>query len=475
MYVIGRTSDKVHEYNLASPFDISTTAYVQNFSVKAQENAANGIVFNPGGTQFFIIGRIGDDVTEYALTNPFDISTAAYVQEFSVSAEEPDPTGLAFNSTGTKLYVIGTNTDKIQEYLLSSAYDIGTASFSQNFDVKPKEGNPSGLFFSADNTQLFVIGKSGDDVNEYSIEPDVTDPDEDGDSVPASVDCNDNDANVTIEGASCDDGDVATENDSVTADCTCSGTLIDPDADGDGVPASQDCNDNDANLTKEGANCNDGNAATENDIVMADCTCSGTNSDPDADGDNVPASEDCNDNDANLTTEGATCDDGDATTENDIVTNACTCAGTPIGGGTGLTLWTDNADYLSYDKKILIGTTTKLPSGFGLYVQDGILAEKVKVALENTDDWADYVFKETYQLKPVSEVEAFVKEHHHLPNVPAASDLHKNGIDLAKMDATLLQQIEELWLHVIEIKKESKELKKENEKLKKKVEELEKQ
>ena len=50
----------------------------------------------------------------------------------------------------------------------------------------------------------------------------------------------------------------------------------DPDNDGDGVPASQDCNDNDANVSTISAICNDGNANTENDIVQANCTCTGT-------------------------------------------------------------------------------------------------------------------------------------------------------------------------------------------------------
>ena len=50
----------------------------------------------------------------------------------------------------------------------------------------------------------------------------------------------------------------------------------DPDNDGDGVPQSQDCNDNDPNLTIVGASCNDGNANTTNDVVQSNCTCMGT-------------------------------------------------------------------------------------------------------------------------------------------------------------------------------------------------------
>ncbi len=174
--------------------------------------------------------------------------------------------------------------------------------------------------------------------------------DADGDGVCADVDCDDNDASLpTTPGTACDDGDPFTENDEIQADgCTCAGTPIDPcannggDADGDGVCADVDCDDNDASLpTTPGTACDDGDPLTENDEIQADgCTCAGTPIDPcannggDADGDGVCADVDCDDNDASLpTTPGTACDDGDPLTENDeIQADGCTCAGTPVGG-----------------------------------------------------------------------------------------------------------------------------------------------
>ena len=103
--------------------------------------------------------------------------------------------------------------------------------------------------------------------------------------------------------------------------------------------------------------------------------------------------------------------------------------------------------------------TQGFPSGYSLYVANGILTEKVKVAVKNTSDWADYVFAPTFKLKDLSEVEAFIKTNKHLPDVPSASEVVENGIDMAKMDALLLQKIEELTLYVIEIKKENAALK----------------
>lgn len=120
---------------------------------------------------------------------------------------------------------------------------------------------------------------------------------------------------------------------------------------------------------------------------------------------------------------------------------------------------------LTVNGKTLIGdpaVVTSMPSGYQLYVQDGILTEKLKVA-DHTDgtNWSDYVFDSTYHRNSLSYVEDFVKQNKHLPNVPSAQDVAKDGIDVAQMDAALLRQIEELWLHMIDLQKENEALKKE--------------
>ena len=114
------------------------------------------------------------------------------------------------------------------------------------------------------------------------------------------------------------------------------------------------------------------------------------------------------------------------------------------------------------DGKVLIGDPVVInttPGTYKLYVQDGILTEKVKVALESTTDWSDFVFASDYKLLSLDSVELYINENCHLPGVPSADDVVKEGIDVAKMDALLLQKIEELTLYVIELKKEIEVLK----------------
>ena len=105
---------------------------------------------------------------------------------------------------------------------------------------------------------------------------------------------------------------------------------------------------------------------------------------------------------------------------------------------------------------------------YRLIVQDGILTERLKVALRNSTDWADYVFDKSYKLMPLEKVEAYVKANKHLPNVPSAEEMAATGIDMQKTSTKFMEKIEELTLYMIEMNKEIKALKAENERLKKK-------
>jgi len=123
---------------------------------------------------------------------------------------------------------------------------------------------------------------------------------------------------------------------------------------------------------------------------------------------------------------------------------------------------------LKSNGKLIVGNPGLVtPGDYNLYVENGILTERVRVASkDNPVEWADYVFEQDYDLNSTKEVETFIKANKHLPNVPSAKEVGEKGVDIVEMDATLLRQIEELWLHVIELKKE-------NDTLKEKVEVLE--
>lgn len=124
------------------------------------------------------------------------------------------------------------------------------------------------------------------------------------------------------------------------------------------------------------------------------------------------------------------------------------------------------------DGRVVIGDVEAV-GNYKLYVKDGIMTECVNVAPSGTPKWADYVFEKDYELNSIEKVATFVEENKHLPNVPSAKEVGKKGLNLAEMDATLLRQIEELWLHTIEMNEENKTLKDENETIKEQLIETE--
>jgi hypothetical protein len=117
--------------------------------------------------------------------------------------------------------------------------------------------------------------------------------------------------------------------------------------------------------------------------------------------------------------------------------------------------------------KITIGNPGNMNGNYKLYVETGIITEKLKIATVN--NWADYVFDKKYKLLSLNEVDKFIQINKHLPNVPSAEEVAKEGIDMAKMDAKLLEKIEELTLYVIQLNKKIEQLEKDNKATKKKI------
>ena len=169
MYISGETGKAVNEYNLSTAWDISTASFVQSFSLAAQETSPTGIFFKPDGSKMYFVGWNGDAAYEYDLSTAWDVSTASFLQSFSVATQATAPYGIFFKPDGVKMYVIGPTLDAAHEYDLSTAWDISTASFLQSFSLAAQETSPTGIFFKPDGLKMYVTGSNGDDVNEYNL------------------------------------------------------------------------------------------------------------------------------------------------------------------------------------------------------------------------------------------------------------------------------------------------------------------
>ena len=104
-----------------------------------------------------------------------------------------------------------------------------------------------------------------------------------------------------------------------------------------------------------------------------------------------------------------------------------------------------------------------------MYFIEGILTEKVKVAIKNSDDWFDNVFNSSYNLMSIYDLKSYINANHHLPEIPTTQEVMKDGVDLGKMNALLLKKIEELTKYMIDMQSQLDETKKELEETKKAV------
>lgn len=166
---------------LASPipgavWDVSTASYDNlNFSVVTQDGAPQDFFFNSTGTKMYMVGSTSDVVYRYSLSQPWNISTATWDgvnSNFSVTTQDTTPNAVFFNGTGTKMYVIGAANDRVYSYTLSTAWNTSTATWdgaNSNFSIATQDGTPRGLFFNTNGTRMFMVGAGTDRVFQYTL------------------------------------------------------------------------------------------------------------------------------------------------------------------------------------------------------------------------------------------------------------------------------------------------------------------
>ena len=171
MYILGGASDRVYEYSLSTSWNISTASLVTSFSVAAQETGPSDVFFNNNGSKMYVVGSASDSVQEYNLLTPWSVATAVLNSSFSIVSQEGTSSGMYFKPDGTSLYVIGSGADTVYAYNLSSPWEVGTASYTGIFyrTVQPDTAY-TGLFFKPDGTSFFVLGTTRDTVVEHKLD-----------------------------------------------------------------------------------------------------------------------------------------------------------------------------------------------------------------------------------------------------------------------------------------------------------------
>ena len=176
---IARNNSGTWQYNndggttVTVGFDIANASYDnKSFSVTAQEVNPMGIDISADGTVMIMIGTTSDDLHYYTLSTAFDVSTASYTG--FINQTDASPNGCRFGDNGTKIFVPGDGGKKVESIPLSTPYDVSTAGLSTlSSSLNPLSSGANtylqDVAFKTDGTKMYILDLNDDQVHEYSL------------------------------------------------------------------------------------------------------------------------------------------------------------------------------------------------------------------------------------------------------------------------------------------------------------------
>ncbi len=180
LFLAGAGDQEINVYNLSTAYDVSTSVH-QNTYFNGDGLDFVAIAFNTNGTKLFIYDKTGDDsIKQYSLGSPFDLSNAVLQKEYTGTSSKTlvtinkNPQGFAFSSDGSKMYITGKGNKKIKELTLSTPFDLSNVKLeSGNYDLSDEIAEPSGIALSDDGLKLFILDSKNHvdnrDVSEYDL------------------------------------------------------------------------------------------------------------------------------------------------------------------------------------------------------------------------------------------------------------------------------------------------------------------
>ena len=143
-----------------------------SLSITTEEQLPRGLYISPDGLNLYTTGQTSPvGVDQYSLSTAWDITTASHVRFKSTSSEDTTPDDVYFKGDGTSMFVIGDDNDDIYEYTLSTAWNISTATYSKtyNWGTGNTGTSPTGLYFSPNGEYMFIYSSSLGYLNRFTL------------------------------------------------------------------------------------------------------------------------------------------------------------------------------------------------------------------------------------------------------------------------------------------------------------------
>ena len=153
-------------------FDVDDLSYDSvSLNIAGLGNNQTGIYFRPNGTRMFIfVGSSAQRVNQYDLSTAWDLTTASLSDTTaSVDVQTNLPAGFTMSRDGTKFYVTDNNTGYLYQYAMSTAWDLENVTYEGRFNHRNQDTQPYDMVFNDTGTKLFVLGRDNDSVYEYTV------------------------------------------------------------------------------------------------------------------------------------------------------------------------------------------------------------------------------------------------------------------------------------------------------------------
>lgn len=172
LLMAGGNTGKIYKYAASSPYDItSLIADANTIDVTGEDVEPVGVTTNDTGTKLWILGRATDTIYEYDLTSAFDFTTATYNSaSFAVNGQVTTPQAMHWRNDGV-FWVLGDDTKTIFEYNLGTVDDITTASYSgTNFTVSDQDNQPTAILFDPNGETMYMAGVENNLIHRYVLQ-----------------------------------------------------------------------------------------------------------------------------------------------------------------------------------------------------------------------------------------------------------------------------------------------------------------
>ena len=168
-YIVGN-STVLYEHSLSSAWDLSTmSSSIDTYNLASWVTTISAVALNPDGTEIFVLDTSGSTVHKVLLSTAWDLTTASHsVTTLNLSAKTTTARSLFITSDGTKLFTDDGTNGKILRYDMSTAFDLSTATFTSEFD-HATISTWCGVHLNSDGSKMYAMALTEDDVYQFDV------------------------------------------------------------------------------------------------------------------------------------------------------------------------------------------------------------------------------------------------------------------------------------------------------------------